>query len=359
MSTETTALEAPIDRLHAFGERVYRHAGLSDDDARTVVDVQLTADLRGVDTHGFQRLPWYVERLLKGENNPRPELRVVNESSVSLAIDADNGLGQLVCVRVMELALQKANEAGLAVATIRNSNDWGCGAYYPMMAAAQGFVSFCTTTSVPTLAPFGGRGRSLGNNPMAFAVPRRDAPPLVLDMALTPVALGKVLRAQAEGQPIPEAWGFLDREGRPTTDPVAGLRGIIPTIGGYKGTGLSMMMNVLAGVLPGGYHTGAVEVGRRGQFFLVISPSAFGDGERFLDEIESMVVQIKASDPLPNVDEILLPGELEQRQHELRTGRGAIPYPRSVIDALVALGESSGIAFAPERANEASEREGG
>ncbi len=356
---DVTPIEIPIEQLRAFGLQAYKHAGLSAKDASIVVDVQLAADLRGVDTHGYQRLPSYVQRLLEGKNNPRPRLRVLQESAATLRVDVDNGLGQLVCVRVMEMTIAKARETGLAVGTLINSNDWGCGAYYPMLAAAEGFVSFCTTTSVPTLAPFGGRGRTLGNNPMAFAVPRRDAPPLVLDMALTPVALGKVLRAQAEGQPIPEAWGFLDREGRPTTDPIAGLRGIIPTIGGYKGTGLSMMMNVLAGVLPGGYHTGAVEVGRRGQFFLVISPSAFGDGERFLDEIESMVVQIKASDPLPNVDEILLPGELEQRQHELRTGRGAIPYPRSVIDALVALGESSGIAFAPERANEASEREGG
>ena len=348
MSTETTALEAPIDRLHAFGERVYRHAGLSDDDARTVVDVQLTADLRGVDTHGFQRLPWYVERLLAGENNPRPELRVVNESSVSLAIDADNGLGQLVCVRVMELALQKANEAGLAVATIRNSNDWGCGAYYPMMAAAQGFVSFCTTTSVPTLAPFGARSRLLGNNPLAFAVPRRGSPPLVLDMALTPVALGKVLRAQAEGQQIPEHWGFLDREGRPTTDPAAALRGIIPAIGGYKGTGLSIMMNVLAGVLSGGAHTAAVDVGKRGQFFLVVSPALFGDAEAFLDEIESMAGQIQASELLPGVDEVFLPGEPEERQQRQRVERGAIAYPRSVIDALVELGARLDIPFAPD-----------
>ncbi len=349
---ERSAVEVPVEALRAFGAGAYECAGLSPEDARTVVEVQLTADLRGVDTHGFQRLPSYVERLLKGENNPRPQMRAVKESAASLTLDGDNGLGQLVCVRAMERTIAKARESGICVTGIVSSNDWGCGAYYPMMAAAEGFVAFCTTTSVPTLAPFGGRTRVLGNNPLAFAVPRRDAPPIVLDMALTPVALGKVMRAQAEGQPIPEEWGFLDREGEPTTDPLAALRGIIPAIGGYKGTGLSMMTNVFAGILPGGYHSGAVDAGKRGQFFLVVSPSLLGDEKRFFEEIESMVAQVKASEPLPGVDEPLLPGELEERCFRERSERGTIPYPRSVIDALRALGERLGIEFASEQAEE-------
>jgi len=338
-----TAVELPLDRLRAFGERAYAYAGLSEEDARTVVAVQLEADLRGVDTHGFQRLPWYVERLRAGENNPRPDLRVVKETPVSLTVDAGNGLGQLVCARVMALTIAKARANGLAVSGIRNSNDWGCGAYYPMMAAAEGFIAFCTTTSVPTLAPFGGRTRVLGNNPLAFAVPRRDAPPIVLDMALTPVALGKVLRARAEGRPIPQSWGFLDRDGQPTTDPDAAMRGVIPAIGGYKGTGLSLIVNLLAGVLPGGHHTSEVDVGKRGQFFLVVSPALFGDAETFLDEVERMVEQVKSSEPLPGVSEVFLPGEPEQREYRRRVERGAVPYPRSVVAALTKLAEEAGI----------------
>src|SRR5262249_42449178 len=142
MTTETTAIECALERLRAFGERVYEHAGLAAEDARTVVAVQLEADLRGVDTHGFQRLPCDVERLRRGENNPRPRLRVLKESPAALVVDADNSLGQLVCVRLMELTLAKARQTGLALGTLRNSNDWGCGAYYPMMAAAAGFVAF-------------------------------------------------------------------------------------------------------------------------------------------------------------------------------------------------------------------------
>lgn len=343
MTSVSPAHELALDELRRFGERAYQLAGLSAEDARTVVQVQLAADLRGVDTHGFQRLPWYVERLRKGENNPRPSLAALKETPVSLVVDADNGLGQLVCVRTMERTLAKARQTGLAVGTLRNSNDWGCGAYYPMQAAAAGFVSFCTTTSVPTIAPFGGRTRRTGNNPIAFAIPRRAAPPIVLDMALTPVALGKVMRARAESQPIPVAWGFLDNDGQPTTDPVAAMQGVIPAIGGYKGVGLSVITNILAGVLPGGFHTGDVNVGKRGQFFLVVSPDLFGEREAFFDAIERMVEQIKNSELLPGVSEVFLPGELEQRQHEERTRRGAIPYPPSVVAALEATGKELGI----------------
>jgi LDH2 family malate/lactate/ureidoglycolate dehydrogenase len=333
MSEGSSALS--LAGLRDFARRCYLRTGMSEENATLVVDVQLEADLRGVDTHGLQRLPWYVDRLLKGENNPRPKLGVLRETPASLLLDGDNGLGQLVCPRLMKLTLAKARETGLALGTVKNSNDWGCGAYYPMMAARQGFVSFCTTTSVPTLAPYGSRTRMTGNNPMAFAVPRRDAPPIVLDMALTPVALGKVMRAQAEGAQIPSEWGFLDRDGKPTTDPATALRGVIPAIGGYKGTGLSLMMNLLAGVLPGGFHSAAVEnIGKRGQFFLVLSPDLFGERDHFLDEVESMATQVKVGDRLPGVEEVYLPGEIEQRHYEAALERGSISYPRSVVAAL-------------------------
>ena len=340
-----TLREVPIDALRSFGERVYRHAGMPEEDARTVVEVQLTADLRGVDTHGFQRLPWYADRLLEGSNNPRPTLAVLKESAVSVLLDADNALGQLACVRLMERMIPRALDAGLAAGALRNSNDWGAGAYYPTMAAVRGLVCFGTTTSIPTLAPFGSRTRLLGNNPVVLAVPRRSEPPIVLDMALTPVALGKVLRAQAEGTGIPVEWGFLDRDGRPTADPTAALEGIIPAIGGYKGTGLSMMMNVLAGILPGGAHSSGVGVGRRGQFFWAVSPELLGDRDRFLDEVEAMAAEIKGAEPLPGEDEVLLPGEPEQRELERRTARGAVPYPRSVVEALEELGRATGVGF--------------
>jgi LDH2 family malate/lactate/ureidoglycolate dehydrogenase len=337
--------ELTVDALRALGRKAYESVGLTSNDAGEVVEIQLQADLRGVDTHGFQRLPWYVGHLREGRYNADPSLEVLNETPVSVVVDGDNGVGQLICARLMERTIAMARESGLALGTMRNSNDWGCGAYYPMQAAAAGFVSFCTTTSIPTLAPFGGSTRVSGNNPMAFALPRREGPPIVLDMALTPVALGKVMRARAEGDSIPEQWGFLDLEGQPTSDPETALRGIIPAIGGYKGTGLSLMMNALAGILPGGSHSSSVEVGKRGQFFLVISPEIFGERETFYDSVETMAAEVKASRLLPGVEEVMLPGEIEQRRFEERSASGLIPYPQSVVDALSELASEVGFAF--------------
>ncbi|MGH9030885.1 MAG: Ldh family oxidoreductase [Acidimicrobiia bacterium] len=339
--------ELPIGQLREFARRAYEHTGMTPDDAAPVAEVQLEADGRGVDTHGLQRLPWYVDRLLAGDNNPRPDIRTVRESPVSVVVDGDNGLGQLVCTRLMERVIELAQAAGLAVGAARRSNDWGCGASYPLRAAEAGLVAFGTTTSVPTLAPFGTRTPMTGNNPTVYAVPRRHDPPLVLDMALTPVALGKVLRAHDEGAPIPEAWGFLDRDGRPTTDPAAALRGVIPAIGGYKGTGLSLMANVLAGVLPEGVHSGAVANagGRRGQFFWVLDPALFGERERFFDEVDAMCAQVKAAEPLPGSAGPFLPGELEQAHADEARRRGTLRYPAPVLDGLRALAERLGVAL--------------
>jgi LDH2 family malate/lactate/ureidoglycolate dehydrogenase len=344
MSAERVAtVEVAIDSLRAFGRAAYDTVGMVADDAETVVEVQLDADLRGVDTHGFQRLPWYVDHLREGRNNPRPQFQPLRETTVSLLFDADNALGQLACVRLMERVLPKAAASGLAVGATRNSNDWGCGAYYPLLAARAGFVCFATTTSVPTLAPYGARTRVVGNNPMVFAVPRRSASPIVLDMALTPVALGKVMRAMAEGAPIPEDWGFRDADGRPTTDAGTALGGVVPAIGGYKGTGLALMMNVLAGVLPGGSHSGDVGVGRRGQFVVLISPTLFDDSDVFHRQVEAMAAQVKAAEPLPGDDGPYLPGELEDRRAADARARGTIRYPPSVARDLSTMSRSLGI----------------
>ncbi len=339
--------ELPLAGLAEWGQVVYERVGMPAADAAVVVDAQLEADRRGVDTHGYQRLPWYVDRLLAGENNPTPRLHVVDSWPSGVVLDGDAGLGQLVGTRLMEHALPVAAESGVCIAVARHSNDWGCGARYPLMAARAGFVAFCTTTSVPTLAPYGTRTRMTGNNPMAFAVPRRSAPPMVLDMALTPVALGKVMRARAEGQPIPEEWGFLDREGRPTTEPMAALAGVIPAIGGYKGTGLSLMMNILAGVLSGSAHSSAVanEGGKRGQFFLVMDPGRFLRRDQFLDEVEAMVRQVKAAEPLPGSVGALLPGEIEQQRENEAGRRGTVTYPHSVAAGLRDVAARLGIAW--------------
>ena len=336
-----------LDELGPAAIACYVAAGMSGDDAVKVVDNQLWADLRGVDTHGLWRLPWYVGWFNDGTTDPTAHLTVVHETASSLAADGHSGLGQLVITQLIDRLIAKANDSGIVVGTIRNSNDWGCGAYYPYKAAEAGFLCIATTTSVPNLAPFGSRRRLFGNNPMVFTVPRRDERPLVLDFALTPVALGKVMRARDEGATLPLEWGFRDNDGLPTTDPAVALKGVIPAIGGYKGTGLAMMTNVLAGILSGSSHTTGVRIGHRGQFFVLLDPGLFGERERFFDEIEDMVTQIRRAgeeDVLPG-SQVYLPGEIEEQTMAERRRAGRVTYPDSVIEQIRATASGLGVAF--------------
>ncbi|MFN0025589.1 MAG: Ldh family oxidoreductase [Acidimicrobiales bacterium] len=344
--TKGQATELPIDGVRAFAATALTAAGMMAGDADTVAGNFLWADLRGVDTHGVQRLSWYLGWFEQGICNPAAQLEVLRERPTLVSGDGHHGLGQLVATRLMERVIPKAKESGMCIGVIRNSNDWGCGGWYPNLAAQAGLASMVTTTSIPNLAPFGARTRLYGNNPIAFAFPRRNDPPILLDMALTPVALGKVLRAQAEGTELPAAWGFQDRDGNPTTDPATAMKGIIPAIGGYKGTGLAMITNILAGVLSGSAHSAGVEVGRRGQFFLAMDPDVLHpEGvDAYFEAMEDLVSQVRAVDVLEG-QQVFLPGEPEQRQLEARSAAGVIRYPGSVIDGLRKVADRLGLPF--------------
>jgi LDH2 family malate/lactate/ureidoglycolate dehydrogenase len=344
-------IELTIEAVRRFARAAYVAAGMAPTDAETVVENQLWSDLRGVDTHGVQRVSWYMRWFREGRCDPTTQLEIVSSKPTALVGDGRGGLGQLVATRFMQQLIDTARTSGMALGVIRNSNDWGCGAWYPNLAAEAGLVAMATTTSVPNLAPFGARTRLFGNNPIAFAFPRRqtgdgrgptEPRPIIYDGAITPVALGKVLRAQSEKTTIPEAWGFLDRDGQPTTDPTDALNGIIPAIGGYKGTGLAMVTNILAGVLSGSAHSAAVDVGRRGQFFLLIDPDLVGDKEHYFDAIEEMVTQVRAAEVLPG-QQVFLPGELEWRTFAARNQAGRIPYPETVVASLDRVAEQLGI----------------
>ncbi|MBV1906396.1 MAG: Ldh family oxidoreductase [Pseudomonadales bacterium] len=336
-----------LNELKPWGIAVYVAAGMREADATTVIDNQLWSDLRGVDTHGFQRVSWYVNWFKDGSTDPKARMQIVKETPAAVVGDGNHGLGQLVVTRFMEHLIEVAKSSGIVTGVIRNSNDWGCGANYPYHAAMAGFICYGATTSIPTLAPFGSRRRLFGNNPIVWTFPRRNAPPIVLDMAMTPVALGKVMRARSEGKEIPTEWGFLSSEGKPTVDPDEALKGIIPAIGGYKGIGLAASSNILAGILSGSAHTGDVSIGHRGQFFQLMDPGLFRDREAYFDDIEDMVLQIRAAgeeDALPG-QQIYLPGEIEQQAMDVRRSEGAVSYPGSLVQALRNVGDKVGVPF--------------
>ena len=339
------AIELPVAELRNLTIEIYTAAGMSHADAETVTDNQLWSDLRGVDTHGVQRVSWYCKWFDEGRCDPTTQLEIVSDKPAALVGDGHSGLGQLVATRFLQQLVPKAKSSGLALGVLRNSNDWGCGAWYPNLAAEAGLVAMATTTSVPNLAPFGARTRLFGNNPIAFAFPRQgDNRPIIYDGALTPVALGKVMRAKAENTALPLEWGFLDRDGAPTSDPDAALAGIIPAIGGYKGIGLAVVTNILAGILSGSSHTAAVDVGKRGQFFLCIDPGYLGEAEDYFQAIEDMVGQMRNAETLPG-QSVYLPGELEWRNYAARSEAGVISYPNSVVNSLQRTGEKLGVAW--------------
>ena len=310
-----------------------------------VVENQLWSDCRGVDTHGFQRVSWHINWFRDGSTDPKAQLNILQETPAVVVADGNHGLGQLVITRFMEHLIEVASSSGMVAGVIRNSNDWGCGANYPYKAAEAGFVCFGTTTSVPNLAPFGSRRKLFGNNPIVWTFPRREHPPIVLDMAMTPVALGKVLRARSEGANIPEAWGFLDRDGNPTIDPDVAMKGIA-SHRRLQGHWHDYCIKYLA-MLWLDSHTGDVAY-RRGH--LLMNPEIFRDIDDYFDDIENMVQQIRSRRRGRFTGSTLyLPGEIEQN-HGRAVSRGRCLLPR-LSCALVATSEDVGVPFDCQEVN--------
>src|SRR6266545_5189055 len=244
--------KVPAGKLSAFCSACFGRLGLSSRNARLTAENLIFANLRGVDSHGVIRMKIYAERLRAGGFKPKARPKIVSERDSSALIDARHGVGQVAAAAAMKLAIAKAGKTGAAVVSVKNSNHFGASAFYAMRALEHGMIGFAATNAGPTMAPTGGREGRLGNNAMAIAVPAGRSPPLVLDMATGAVAWGKIFVAQQQKKKIPATWA-LDKNGLPTDDPDAAAQGgFIQPLGGYKGYGLSLLLDVLTGVLSGG-----------------------------------------------------------------------------------------------------------
>ena len=307
--------------LHDFSVATLVAAGIPADHAATVADVLVFADERGVASHGTMALDHYVHHLQSGGVNPSPNVRVLSEAAAYAVVDADNSLGAVAASFAIRLAIRKAGEAGLALVTVRNSNHFGAGAYYAMLAAQAGMIGEVFSNVPPMMAPTGGKRRMLGNNPLSIAVPAKAHAPLVLDMAMSAAAGGRVIGAAAAGKKIPEGW-LLDADGRPTTDPQDFHRGgaLVP-FGGYKGYGLALAVEAIAGVLSGaGVGTQVTSFRRQptqpshtGHTFRVTNIAPFMPLDEFRTRMDFLIDEMKNSPKADGVDEILVPGELEER----------------------------------------------
>jgi L-2-hydroxycarboxylate dehydrogenase (NAD+) len=237
------------ERLRRFVARAFVAMGLPAGDADTVADLMVQADLRGSDTHGVIRVPLYVRRLKAGGVNVRPNIRIVSERGSTALVDGDNGIGHLVMRFATQVAIEKAKRTGVAWVGARMSNHAGPAFLYAMMPNAHDMIGlYLAVGGQNLLPPWGGGEPLLGTNPIAIAIPTQDEPPLVLDMAPTVAAFGKVRLKAQRGEDMPVGW-MIDRQGKPLTDPKRAAEGYLLPIGDYKGYGLSLMFGLLAGVL--------------------------------------------------------------------------------------------------------------
>ena len=315
--------------------------GVSEGDARLGADTLVHADLRGVHSHGVQRLPSYAARLEDGTMvaDARPE--VVYRTATTAVIDAHRAMGQVAAHAAMELALESAAEAGQGSVAIRDSTHCGALAYFAMMAPPAGCIGFAVTNAGMNMLPWGGQTKMVGNNPLAYAVPTGRGFPLVLDMATSVVAGGKLDVAILRGESIPEGWA-LGPDGQPTTDPTVGRGGSLLPIGGPKGYGLAVVLDILSGVLAGGRFGQGLGAPGSSHFVQALRIDAFSPADEFLERMGALVDQIHACPRAPGVDRIYLPGEIEHELSERRQEEG-IPLPTSLASELAALSSKLGV----------------
>lgn len=308
-----------VDELLSFAERSYRALDVPESSAKLLADTLVQADLWGHQSHGVMRTFWYGDRFVTGAmaRDAAPEW-VVDAGGLAV-LDGKDGIGQVVTKIAMEDAIRRAKEHGIGAVSVRNSGHFGTAMYFTRMAAAADCIGFLSTNASPAMAPWGGREKTVGNNPWSIAAPAGRHAPMVLDIANTAVARGKLYLARQRGEPIPETWA-MDLEGNPTSDPVAGIAGTILPMAGHKGYAISAMMDVLSGVLSGsGFGpmvNGPYQAEARsnvGHLAMVIDIAKCRPLVDFNADMEHMIEGLKATPRADGVDEIYYPGELEIR----------------------------------------------
>ncbi|MDH7498918.1 MAG: Ldh family oxidoreductase [candidate division NC10 bacterium] len=334
--------------LSQFCRHLFQKVGVPMQDAQVLMDNLIEADLRGVDTHGVTRIAIYIERLQSGAVKAKPQIKVLKETPTSALLDGDHGLGQVISAKAMEMAIEKAKAGVIGLVGVRNSTHNGAMAHFAMMAVKQDLIGIALTNTVPLMAVTGGNQAMIGNNPLAIAAPAGSEKPVVFDMACSIAARGKIILAAKKGEKIPLGWA-IDKEGLPTQDAKAALEGLILPVGGHKGYGLALMVDVLSGVLTGAHFGPSVGplynnpgVQGIGHLMAAIRIEAFLPLSEFKARMDQMIRDIKNSKKAKGVEEIFLPGEIEMGIEAKRRKEG-IPLSRAVYEELCGLGEELGV----------------
>jgi LDH2 family malate/lactate/ureidoglycolate dehydrogenase len=363
MSDEPEAYVFPADYLKNFAARVFRHFGIGDLDAEQGADVLVKSDLRGIESHGVARLHTYFDMLELGRINPKPNIKIVREKASVATVDGDNGLGLVVGPKANEIAMDKAEQHGSGWVSVCNTNHFGIAGYYPLKALERDLIGWAMTNSTKLVAPLWGAERMLGTNPIAIAFPGYKEPAIVIDMATSAVAYGKIEIALRKKTEVPKGW-IIDREGRDTTNPQDMIEGgaQLPLgsekeMGGHKGYGLASMVDILCCVLSGAnwgpfappfalrQEIPKRKVGKGiGHFFGAIEIDGFIDKDEFKKQIDEWIHVFRNTKPAPGRSGPLIPGDPEREAETVRSKQG-IPLIKPVVDDLLDISRKTGIPF--------------
>lgn len=328
------------DELRALGIQAFRGLGLTEADATDVCTVLLLADLFGLSTHGLSRVESYGERLLVGGIRAQPQIRVESVAPSLVMVDGDNGVGPLVGMHALRAAMAAARETGMAMALARGSNHFGPISPYLLIAAEAGFASMIGSNATTTIAPWGGTDARLGNSPLGFGVPNPSGQPFLLDMAMSVAARAKIRTAARRGEPIPDTWA-TNRAGLPTTDPVEALEGFLLPIGGHKGYGLALMVDLFSGLLAHAAYLTHVkswvdapdEPQNLGHFFILIDTQRLGSASWLGDRMQDFARILHDSPPAKAESPVIVPGEIELSKMAQQR-RDGVRMPDEVIRLL-------------------------
>jgi len=323
-----------------FCVECFEKFGVPKADAENVADNLVMANIRGVDSHGIMRIPYYIEGIRKGLVQASSDIRVVEESANTILLDGGNGLGIPVATRATSLAIDKAKSTGVGMAGVRNLGHVGMLAYYMKRVVAEGFIGFSCVNAPAVVIPWGGKERMFGTNPMSVGFPIDKGKSMILDMATSGIAAFKIRVAARRGKAIPEGVA-LDKHGKPTTDPNEALEGFLLPFGGYKGYGLTLAIEILSTALLGGRQSKYMErhPSTQGGFFIaVIGIAGFRDYEEYKKDVLQLINNVKSCPLADGFTEILISGEIEDREAEKRIKDG-IPIEEATWQELKKVAE--------------------
>ncbi|KAF2103190.1 putative malate/L-lactate dehydrogenase [Rhizodiscina lignyota] len=342
MATQSELVRVPPSSIHSFVTSIFQAAGVPPEHASLIADSLTLADLRGVDTHGVNRVPVYLQRVKAGVLDPSPQLSFVSKSPVMAVLDAKNTFGFVAANLAVSKAVEMAKIYGVGICAVKDSGHFGMAATYLLKAIENEMGAMVFTNASRSMPAWGSKEALLGTSPFAVGLPGKNGDHWTLDMSPSVVARGKIRKAARRGEPIPEGWA-LDAEGRHTTDAAAALNGgVVLPIGGPKGSGIAMMMDIFGGLLTGASFAGNVQDQYKvldkkhgvGHWFMVFKPDMFLDSmDEYYDRMETLMKTVRESEKAAGVDRIYTPGEIEFIKEKENREKG-VAFTKGEIDAL-------------------------